>query len=253
MKPLVYVAAPYTRPDPVWNTNKAINVGLDLVETGKVAVLVPHLTLLAHMVRPQDEQYWYDLDLDQLAHCDALLRLPGASTGADKEVQFAVDNDIPVFGTVDALMSWVDTQPVGRLALKRKFERAAKEYKPTVLEQGPDRRLHVAPEPVGDDGTVLPKEVDDAMRRIAGTFRSKGKDYTGKEPWDFNFQQSALQTGTSPLTIVETMIAVKQTRLRSLAATGKKPENESVFDTILDRAVYSVIALALAIQEAAYA
>ena len=33
---------------------------------------------------------------DMILHCQALLRLPGESPGADREVQFARDNGVPV-------------------------------------------------------------------------------------------------------------------------------------------------------------
>jgi hypothetical protein len=107
-KPLVYVAGPYTNPDPILNTNRAIKAGMELWETGLCAILIPHLSLLAHMVEPRDLDYWYELDIDQLAHCDVLYRLPGTSTGADKEVAFAEAREIPVFHERDLLQGWLE-------------------------------------------------------------------------------------------------------------------------------------------------
>lgn len=95
-KPLIYVAAPYSS-SPVANTRAAIVAGMALWETGLAAVIVPHLTMLADLVEPRDLETWYQFDLDQLAHADALWRLTGASTGADLEVAFANDLGIPVF------------------------------------------------------------------------------------------------------------------------------------------------------------
>ena len=114
MKPLVYVAAPYSKPDPVENTHRAIKAGLALYDSGLVVPLIPHLSLAAHLVEPRPVDYWYALDIDQLAHCDALLRLPGASTGADREVYFASSIhrfscgkvDIPVFYEANAVLDW---------------------------------------------------------------------------------------------------------------------------------------------------
>lgn len=94
--PLVYIAAPYGS-NPVHNTHQAIRFGLTLYEEKLAIPLVPHLTLLADIVEPRTTDYWYEFDLHQLIHCDALLRLPGDSVGADREVQFCKDNGIPYF------------------------------------------------------------------------------------------------------------------------------------------------------------
>lgn len=107
MKPLIYVAAPYAS-HPTHNTRAAILAGMDLWATGRVAVLIPHTSLVADLVVSMPAEDWYAFDLDQLAHCDAVLRLPGESRGADAEVAFAEEHGIPVFGDVDALLKWVD-------------------------------------------------------------------------------------------------------------------------------------------------
>ena len=107
-RPLVYVAGPYIRPDPVENTHKTIQVAETLHASGLVTAYVPHLSLLWHLVAPHDAEHWYDYDLAILARCDALLRIPGESTGADNEVKFAQDehHPIPVFYDIDALLAW---------------------------------------------------------------------------------------------------------------------------------------------------
>ena len=38
-----------------------------------------------------------------LQHCDAVLRLPGASTGADRDVEIAQQRGIPVYERVDQI------------------------------------------------------------------------------------------------------------------------------------------------------
>lgn len=102
MKPLVYIAGPYTNPDPVANTHKAIEVGLILHDSGLAAVEIPHLTLAAHLIFPRTIGFWYQFDLDKLAHCDAVWRMEGASTGADAEVKFAFARKIPIFYQEDS-------------------------------------------------------------------------------------------------------------------------------------------------------
>jgi|ERR1035437_1100762 hypothetical protein len=108
-RPLVYVAGPYSHPDPVENSHMAIHVADKVEATGLVTPVIPHLSLMWHMVIPHDVDFWYSLDIAVLARCDALLRFPGASTGADDEVAFAEDNDIPVFYAQEDLIAWAET------------------------------------------------------------------------------------------------------------------------------------------------
>lgn len=89
MRKMLYVAGPYTHPDPVENTHRAVKVATIVYEQTEFVPFVPHLSLLWHMVTPRDPDFWYTLDLHQMAHCDAIVRLPGDSTGADREMQVA--------------------------------------------------------------------------------------------------------------------------------------------------------------------
>lgn len=95
MKPLVYIAGPYTNPDPVLNTHEAIRWA-EIVEALGVDVVIPHLSLLWHIVSPAPLETWYARDLAVLERCDAVFRFPGASTGADAEVARAIELGIPV-------------------------------------------------------------------------------------------------------------------------------------------------------------
>ncbi len=108
MKPLVYVAGPYTHPDPVENTHKAIAVCDRLVLDDRVTPICPHLSLLWHIVKPHDIDFWYRYDLEVMARCDAVLRLFGASSGADAEVAAAYRHKIPVFRSIDVLYEWAE-------------------------------------------------------------------------------------------------------------------------------------------------
>lgn len=85
-RPLLYVAGPYTRADPVENTHRAIKVATVIYDRTHWVPVVPHLTLLWHLVDPQPVEHWYAYDIHLLARCDAIVRLPGASTGADREM-----------------------------------------------------------------------------------------------------------------------------------------------------------------------
>ena len=99
----IYVAGPYSNGDPVLNTRKAIEAGELLIELGFVP-FIPHLTHLWHLVSPHEIDYWYDYDNEWLNKCDALLRLPGESEGADAEVNrmFAIGKY--VYFSIDALV-----------------------------------------------------------------------------------------------------------------------------------------------------
>ena len=105
-RPLVYLAAPYTVPEPVENLHQVIQMADELQATGLVTCLVPHTSMTWHLVAPKSVAHWYAHDLALLARCDALLRLPGLSAGADDEVRFAEDRDIKVFRHVDDLLDW---------------------------------------------------------------------------------------------------------------------------------------------------
>lgn len=105
MKPLAYIAGPY-RSDPVHNTRAAWEVAGELILGGIVTPFVPHLSLLADAMCPQPDAFWLRYDLDVLEHCDAVLRLPGESAGADAEVEHARQEGIPVFTDVGNLLAW---------------------------------------------------------------------------------------------------------------------------------------------------
>jgi hypothetical protein len=75
--------------------------------------------------------------------------------------------------------------------------------------------------------------------------RRKRSDYAEDSDIFSNFRRSADQIKMGPMASVEILIATKQARLRELIWSSKVPENESLEDTLLDRAVYSIIALAI--------
>jgi hypothetical protein len=98
----VYVAGPYTKGDVAVNIRTAIVTADQLVNLGFVP-FVPHLTHFWHLVKPRPYEFWCDYDNQFLPCCDAVLRIPGESTGADKEVEYATKLGIPVFYSIQAL------------------------------------------------------------------------------------------------------------------------------------------------------
>lgn len=57
---------------------------------------VPHLTTTWDAFSPHDRRYWLELDLAWVKVSGAVLRLPGASPGAQEECELAEKLGIPV-------------------------------------------------------------------------------------------------------------------------------------------------------------
>lgn len=103
----VYVAGPYSKPDPCVNTHVAINLWNRLWDTG-YAPFCPHLTHFLHTLRPRPYPEWLAYDNEWLRACDVVLRYGGASSGADAEVALAGDLGIPVVRSVHELERWAE-------------------------------------------------------------------------------------------------------------------------------------------------
>ena len=104
--PLVYVAGPITIPDPIWNTHIATNVADRLYASKLCVPLIPHYNLMWHLICPHDTEYWYEYDMHILHRCDALLRIPGESVGAEAEILQANEWGIPVCYSEHELYTW---------------------------------------------------------------------------------------------------------------------------------------------------
>jgi nucleoside 2-deoxyribosyltransferase len=93
--PLIYLAAPYSEPDPAANTHRIVKIADALLAAGFVPI-VPHLSLAWQLISPKPYATWLEYDRHLLARCDAVLRAPGYSLGATAEVGFAIKRGIPV-------------------------------------------------------------------------------------------------------------------------------------------------------------
>lgn len=105
----VYVSAPYSA-DPEACTAEAIRVGTDLLDMG-FAPFVPHLVHYwetLHASRPYE--CWMRLDLAWVEAADVVLRLPGESPGADREVEHARAHGVPVVTSVEQLTEWARSE-----------------------------------------------------------------------------------------------------------------------------------------------
>jgi len=92
----IYVAGPLTDCG-----QDAIDAAIDAAQTLRE---LGHYPFVPHVHTGWDERHpaswdtWMDWCLCWLSRCDALLRLPGASPGADREVEYAsYDLRIPVY------------------------------------------------------------------------------------------------------------------------------------------------------------
>jgi hypothetical protein len=102
MRAKIYVAGPYTQGDVAINVRNAFETANKLADLG-FAPFVPHSTHFWHMLFPREYDFWLKLDNEFLPCCDALLRLPGQSSGADKEVQLAKSLGLPIFNDISEI------------------------------------------------------------------------------------------------------------------------------------------------------
>jgi hypothetical protein len=99
----IYIAGPYTQGDVAVNVRNAYAAANQLADLG-FAPFVPHATHFWHMLFPRPYEFWLELDNQFLPACQGLLRLPGPSSGADKEVNLARTLKIPVFTNINDLV-----------------------------------------------------------------------------------------------------------------------------------------------------
>lgn len=83
---------------------RALQVATTLLKRG-YAPYVPHLTCFWELASAEEFEHedWMWLDFEFLAACDVLIRLPGESSGADREVELATKLKIPVYYSLDSL------------------------------------------------------------------------------------------------------------------------------------------------------
>lgn len=96
----IYIASPYTIGDKETNVAVQIDASDAIANAGGTPFwpLSSHYWDLRH---PHDWQFWMHQDLEWLKDCDALLRLPGESRGADEEERLALSLGMPVVHSVE--------------------------------------------------------------------------------------------------------------------------------------------------------
>lgn len=121
LKKRIYLAGPVSRGPLVHNVNQATAAFVALAKAG-FAPFAPQLSVYCRPCRPHavgvvcvgtvagnDEmsyEDWMQVDLPWVEASDAVLRLPGESVGADREVAHARERGIPVFDSVASVEAY---------------------------------------------------------------------------------------------------------------------------------------------------
>lgn len=98
----VYIASPYSIGDTAINVKRQLDCANELIMLG-YAPFVPLYSHFQHMAHPQPYEVWLMLDMEWLNVCDCILRLHGASAGADFEVMNAIKDNKQVFYSIEEL------------------------------------------------------------------------------------------------------------------------------------------------------
>jgi len=93
---LIYISAPFSKGDQFVNVRNACLAGDEILKLGHYPI-VPHLTALWHAISPKTFEEWLKIDCVIIPRVDALLRLPGESVGADREVALAKSIGVHVY------------------------------------------------------------------------------------------------------------------------------------------------------------
>lgn len=99
---IIYVSAPFSKGDQFVNVRNACLAGDEILKKGHIP-LVPHLTALWHAISPKSWEEWMEIDTALLSMCDALVRLPGESKGADMEVAEAKKLHLIIYDNLEQI------------------------------------------------------------------------------------------------------------------------------------------------------
>jgi len=107
----VYVAGPIGLNDEgrTGRVACAMDAGEELRRAG-LFPFIPHALVHWDAIAAHSYECWMRYDDAWLRVCDALLRLPGMSPGADREVVVALELGIPVFAEIADVVKWAAAQ-----------------------------------------------------------------------------------------------------------------------------------------------
>lgn len=115
MKPFIYVASPYTKGDPCINTHFQMQVFDRIAKDGRVDAYVPLWSHFQHSAFPLPYEKWLEYDKSIIPRLDGVLRLNAdlpdlnyfqdKSSGADGEVEWAKQHNLPVWYSIEEMYS----------------------------------------------------------------------------------------------------------------------------------------------------
>jgi hypothetical protein len=100
----IFISSPYTIGDVAQNVKRQMDLANELMDHGYFPY-VPLLSHFLHINNPRPYEDWLALDMQYLVICDALIRLEGASIGADREIEMAKFYAIPIYYSLNELLS----------------------------------------------------------------------------------------------------------------------------------------------------
>lgn len=121
---MILIAGPYrsgTNDDPrlmAQNLDRLESVASQVYKIGHIPLIGEWVALplmkQAGSAHPGDaisEQYLYPVANRLLQRCDAVLRISGASNGADQDVRIARERGLPVYSRLEEIPSYSETGP----------------------------------------------------------------------------------------------------------------------------------------------
>jgi hypothetical protein len=106
---LVYIASPYTLGNVAENVRRQIDAAHTIMDIGHCPI-VPNLSHFMELVRSRPYEDWMARDFAIIKRCDMLLRLPGKSKGADREVDHALSLGLHVVYSMAELWAALNTK-----------------------------------------------------------------------------------------------------------------------------------------------
>jgi hypothetical protein len=106
-RPRVYISGPITQGDRNHNFHQAADAQRRLMLEG-FAPMNPMGTMILPFAWQPDMPHglWLEVDFAWIEVCQAILRLPGYSVGADAELSYAEGLGIPIFHSIEQLIEW---------------------------------------------------------------------------------------------------------------------------------------------------
>jgi hypothetical protein len=100
----VYIASPYTIGDVGVNVRRQHSAYAKLMDAGFVPYAPLAISHYQHIIYPRHYEKWMVQDFQWIPICDIFLRLPGKSSGADREEALARKLKKPIYHSIKILI-----------------------------------------------------------------------------------------------------------------------------------------------------